>query len=31
MTLMKTFRTPIIVYPDVKTGCKFIAVYTIVS
>lgn len=31
MTLLKTFWTPIIVYPDVKTGCKFVAAYTIVS
>lgn len=31
MTLLKTFWTPIVVYPDVKTGCKFVAAYTIVS
>ncbi|KAF0759281.1 Uncharacterized protein FWK35_00019003 [Aphis craccivora] len=29
MTLLKTFWTPIVVYPDVKTGCKFVAAYTI--
>lgn len=31
MTLLKTFWTPIVVYPDVKTGCKFVAAYTIVN